>query len=179
MTGDATAGAQLELVRARPRSSTRPPAEELDPVALVVVDVGLPHLDRPFEYTVPASLADVAVPGGRVRVRFAGQDVDGFVLERRAAAEHGGRLAPLRRVVSPEPVLTPGTLTLSREVASRYAGTLGDVLRLAIPPRHATAERALPMEPPGRDPVSMPAPGAWTAYAAGPSFLRRIAAGES
>src|SRR6478672_10307305 len=182
MTGDATAGEQLELVRARPRSSPRPPAEELaelDRVALVVVDVGLPHLDRPFEYTVPASLADVAVPGARVRVRFAGQDVDGFVLERRAAAEHGGRLAPLRRVVSPEPVLTPGTLALSREVASRYAGTLGDVLRLAIPPRHATAERALPMEPPSRDPVSMPSPGAWTAYAAGPSFLRRIAAGEA
>ena len=95
----------------------------------VLVDVGLPHLDRPFEYLVPVSMADLAVPGARVRVRFAGQDVDGFVLERRATAVHEGKLAPLRRVVSPEVVLTPRLLTLCQEVAARYAGTLGDVLR--------------------------------------------------
>ena len=49
-------------------------------------------------------------PGRGCKVRFAGQDVDGFVVERRAEAEHEGRLAPLRRVVSPEPVLTPALL---------------------------------------------------------------------
>jgi primosomal protein N' (replication factor Y) len=38
-------------------------------------------------------------------VRFAGQDVDGFVVERVDASDHEGRLAPLRRVVSAEPVL--------------------------------------------------------------------------
>ena len=46
-------------------------------------------------------------PGARVKVRFAGQDVDGFVLARAAATEHDGPLAPLRRVVSAEPVLAP------------------------------------------------------------------------
>src|SRR6185436_4800248 len=143
-------GEQLSLVRAvaspRGRSRVLPAvheAAEVDPVALVLVDVGLPHLDRPFEYLVPASLADLAVPGSRVRVRFAGQDVDGFVLERRATAEHEGKLAPLRRVVSPEVVLTPRLLTLCQEIAARYAGTLGDVLRLAVPPRHAAAEKNL------------------------------------
>ena len=107
------------------------------------VDTGLPHLDRPFEYTVPTSMADTAAPGVRVKVRFAGQDLDGFVLERRADAEHLGRLSPLRRVVSPEPVLTPQVLATARAVADRYAGSLGDVLRLAVPPRHAAAEKAL------------------------------------
>jgi primosomal protein N' (replication factor Y) len=186
---------QLSLVRAMasPRrrstgfrgSGALPAAQvaEVDPVALVLVDVGLPHLDRPFEYSVPASLADLAVPGARVRVRFAGQDVDGYVLARAATAEHGGSLAPLRKVVSPESVLTPQVLALSREMASRYAGTLGDVVRLAVPPRHATAERNLPQElPAGSIPgaaLATPEPGPWTSYPAGVSFLRHLASGDT
>ena len=148
---------QLALVRAiaspagrsgsskRPKS--KPPAEQaaaVDPVAQVLVDVGLAHLDRPFEYLVPASMAFSAAPGVRVKVRFAGQDVDGYVLGRVATADHDGPLAPLRKVVSPEAVLTSQVLALSRETAARYAGTLGDVVRLAVPPRHATAEKNLP-----------------------------------
>ncbi len=153
------------------------------PVAAVVVDTGLPHLDRVFEYLVPPEMDEDARPGARVRVRFAGRDLDGFVIERRAAAEHGGRLAPVRRVVSPEPVLTPEILAVARAVADRYAGVLGDVLRLAVPKRHATAERALTPGPPadsaGGEPQPAPEPGPWTAYPAGPSFLRRLAAGEA
>jgi primosomal protein N' (replication factor Y) len=151
----AGAGEQLSLVRAvaspRGRARAMPAvqqAAEVDPVALVLVDVGLPHLDRSFEYLVPASLADLAVPGARVKVRFAGQDVDGYVLARAATAGHDGTLAPLRKVVSPESVLTPQVLAVCREMAGRYAGTLGDMVRLAVPPRHATAERNLPKGPP-------------------------------
>ena len=80
---------QLELLRAAARGrKPRPPealAAEL-PVARVLVDVPLPHLDRPFDYAVPESMAAGAQPGTRVRVRFAGQDVEGFVLERRAGS---------------------------------------------------------------------------------------------
>ena len=77
-------GEQLSLVRAvaspRGRSRALPAvheAAEVDPVALVLVDVGLPHLDRPFEYPVPSSVAHLAVPGARVKGRFAGQAADG------------------------------------------------------------------------------------------------------
>ena len=112
------------------------------PVARVAVDIPLAHLDRPFDYLVPERLSDQAVPGCRVRVRFAGQLVDGYLLDRAAASEHPGRLARLDRVVSPEPVLSPEIMALAREVADRYAGTLADVLRLAIPPRHARTEAA-------------------------------------
>ena len=75
----------------------------VDPVARVLVDVPLAHLDRPFDYAVPATMADTAVPGCRVKVRFAGQDVDGYLVARAATSEHQGLLAPLRRVVSPSP----------------------------------------------------------------------------
>jgi primosomal protein N' (replication factor Y) len=66
---------------ARPRRQPEPLAE-VSPVAQVLVDVPLPHLDRPFDYHVPASMADTAVPGVRVSVRFAGTLHDGYVIER-------------------------------------------------------------------------------------------------
>src|SRR5579863_1304945 len=124
------------------------------PVARVAVDISLAHLDRPFDYLVPAAMDETAVPGCRVRVRFAGQLVDGYLLDRIQTSEHQGRLSRLERVISPEPVLTPEIFALARSVADRYAGTLADVLRLAIPPRHATAEREAPAAP-----QTPPAPG--------------------
>jgi primosomal protein N' (replication factor Y) len=145
------------------------------PVARVAVDISLAHLDRPFDYLVPAALADAAVPGCRVRVRFAGQLVDGYLLERTQTSEHQGRLARLERVISPEPVLTPEIFDLARAVADRYAGTLADVLRLAIPPRHATAERETPAGDGAKHAGSRPAAGPWVRYTAGEAFLAGLA----
>jgi primosomal protein N' (replication factor Y) (superfamily II helicase) len=128
--------------RAKPPAERKPvPTAEVDPIAQVLVDVPLAHLDRPFDYAVPDTMAADAQRGVRVKVRFAGQDVDGFVVARTDTTEHTGRLSPLRRVVSPEPVLTPEVAALTAAVAARYAGTRSDVLRLAIPPRHATTEK--------------------------------------
>ena len=149
------------------------------PVARIAVDISLAHLDRPFDYLVPAGLDEAAVPGCRVRVRFAGQLVDGYLLERIQTSEHQGKLARLERVTSPEPVLTPEIFDLARMVADRYAGTLADVLRLAIPPRHATAERETPRGDTPRDPrPKRPEPGSWARYQAGPAFLAGLAEGR-
>jgi primosomal protein N' (replication factor Y) len=157
---------------------SREPAETLQ-VARVAVDMSLPHLDRPFDYLVPADLADTAVPGCRVRVRFAGKLVDGFILARVADSDHEGRLAYLERVTSSEPVLTPEIAALAREVADRYAGTLADVLRLAIPPRHARVEAATPAA--GTEPTitATDEAGPWAAYPAGPSFLAALTDGRA
>lgn len=149
------------------------------PVAAVVVDSGLAHLDRLFEYAVPADLDAAAQPGVRVRVRFAGRDLEGFVVARRERPTHSGALTPLRRVVSAEPVLTSEILALARATARRYAGVLGDVLRLAVPKRHAGAQRALATTAPVLPAPPTPDPGPWTLYPAGASFLRRVAAGQS
>ena len=181
---EAAAGQQLALVptsvrAAAKRRDPKPPPgpAEVDPVAEVLVDVPLAHLDRPFEYAVPEPMSAAAVPGARVRVRFAGQDLDGYVVARKAVAEHGGRLTPLRRVVSPEPVLGPELLQLCRAVAERWAGALPDVLRLAVPPRHADAEKQVGTSAPAV-PVRPPA-GPWSDYPAGNAFLDRLAEGDA
>jgi primosomal protein N' (replication factor Y) (superfamily II helicase) len=164
-------------------------AAGLLPVARVAVDVSLPHLDRPFDYLVPDRLAADAVPGCRVRVRFAGRLTGGYLLGRAEESQHQGGLAFLERVVSPEPVLTPEIADLARAVADRYGGTLADVLRLAIPPRHAAAESAGAARDgqaaaPPRDATAparppLPEPGPWARYPAGPSFLAALARGRA
>jgi primosomal protein N' (replication factor Y) len=159
----------------RRQRRTPPAAAAIDPIARVAVDMPLPHLDRPFDYLIPARIEEQARPGARVRVRFAGQLVDGYLIERADHSEFTGRLAYLDRVTSPEPVLTPDLLAFARAVADRYAGTLADVLRLAIPPRHAAAEAEPPR--PRQPPPSRPEPGTWTRYPEGPAFLDALAGG--
>lgn len=160
---------------ARPAVGGAPLAEHL-PIARVCVDLVPHHLDRVFEYAVPAALADTAVPGTRVKVRFGGQDVNGYVLERVEEAEHDGALQPVRKVVSAEPVLTPQVARLARAVADRWAGTLNDVLRLAVPARHARVEAEVP---PAADPLPVPSPSAtaWAAYRGGSAFVQHVTAG--
>ncbi|SCG75543.1 primosomal protein N' [Micromonospora inositola] len=165
------------------RRSDRRPAPG-SPVARVCVDVPLAHLDRPFDYLVPAELDAEALPGVRVKVRFAGQLVDGWLLERVERSDHP-RLAYLEKVVSPVPVLAPEIAQLARAVADRYAGSLADVLRLAVPPRHARVEKELggtapPADtaPTGADAVPVD-PRGWRDYPAGPAFLRALTGGRA
>ncbi|MER7167781.1 primosomal protein N' [Micromonospora sp. NPDC000207] len=168
----------------------------------------LPHLDRPFDYLVPADLADAAMPGCRVKVRFAGQLVDGWLLERADESAHSGRLAYLEKVVSPVPVLAPEVAGLARAVADRYAGSLADVLRLAVPPRHARVEKEIlaaepttsaptsgsgeptpatpePVPatagstPPGESTPATGGQGGWRDYPAGPALLRALTQGRA
>lgn len=169
-----------QVVPARRRPPRQPPARtqaaEL-PVARVAVEVSLAHLDRPFDYLVPAKFAEAAVPGCRVRVRFAGKLTDGYLLERSPGSDHPGKLAFLERVVSAEPVLTAELAGLARAVADHYAGTLADVLRLAIPPRHAATE-SQPSGPAAAPPTT-PDPGPWARYPMGAGFIAAIAGGRS
>jgi primosomal protein N' (replication factor Y) len=177
------AQARRRAARARRGGPRRPPALAAElPVARVAVDISLPHLDRLFDYAVTEDQSATALPGVRVRVRFAGQLVDGFVVERMASSDHGGRLATLSSVVSGEPVLTSEIATLARMVADRYAGTLADVLRLAVPPRHATVEREV-CDRSGHDAEGRPVPlvsgGTWDAYRRGAGMLAALTDGRS
>lgn len=147
---------------------------QVEPIARVLPMLSVPHLDREFDYLVSAEQSDDAQPGVRVRVRFHGRLVDAFVLERRNDTDHQGKLGYLDRVVSAEPVLTPEIRRLVDAVAARYAGTRPDVLRLAVPARHARVERepAAVVRPSPPAPVD---PSAWAVYGRGAQFLDALA----
>ncbi|MDQ0664197.1 primosomal protein N' (replication factor Y) [Arthrobacter ulcerisalmonis] len=174
----------LQGFPARPVQGGVAVAEQL-PVARVLVESSLPHLDRPFDYAVPVALDRAAQPGVRVKVKFNGQDLNGFLLERMAVSDAGHNLVPLAKVVSPVPVLTPAVRDLATAVAARYAGTVSDVLRLAVPPRVAGLEKDFPGALDTAGAEGMPGtPGdsdfpAWTPYRTGAAFLRHLAGGGS
>lgn len=183
---------------AKPRGATVPAGE--DPVAEVLIESAVPHLDRVFDYLVPQEAAAEAVPGARIKARFGGQEISGYIIGRKSEAAEGVRLSPMAKVVSAQPVLTPELLELAGAVARRYAGTLSDVIRAAIPPRvakvdkeFAAADRLMPggpiREEPGRTGEAGPEAGAdkapadpatcFAGYRSAAAFLAHLAAGES
>jgi primosomal protein N' (replication factor Y) (superfamily II helicase) len=196
---------QLSLLQGFPASrqttTAGPALAPVLPVARVLVESSLPHLDRPFDYSVPAEIDDAAQPGVRVKIKFNGQELSGYILERVTESDAGHTLIPLHKVVSPVRVLTPAMAELAGRVAARYAGTVSDVLRVAIPPRVAKLEKELATEgtlaahhapapiadraPAGGEaeevapPSLLGGPGNWTRYVNGQAFLQHLAAGES
>jgi primosomal protein N' (replication factor Y) len=195
---------QLSLLQgfpSAPASSSGPALAAALPVARVLLESSLPHLDRPFDYSVPAGIDAAAQPGVRVKVKFNGQELTGYLVERAAESDAGHTLVPLHKVVSPVPVLTPAVAELAGRVAARYAGTVSDVLRVAVPPRVAKLEKEF--APDGRldpelfasgpapeprggsaaaEPPAHPGPApatSWGSYRNGPAFLQHLSAGES
>lgn len=135
----------------------------------MAVDVPLPHLDRPFDYAIPEEFAGQVAPGCRVKVRFAGRQRDGFVLDVLERSDSDRELSPLLRVISPEPVLRPEIVQVVRAVADHYAGTFADVVRLAVPPRHGLTETA--ERPPYPAPEVGRGRGSWSGIRTGPVSL--------
>ena len=103
--------------------------------------------------------------------------MDGWLLNRVERSDHPGRLGWVERVVSAEPVLSPQIAVLARVVADRCAGTMSDVLRLAVPPRHARTEAE-----PGAATAAVPqrpAAGGWLRYPRGSTYLDALHQGRS
>ncbi|MDQ0619055.1 primosomal protein N' [Arthrobacter globiformis] len=175
---------QLSLLQGFPataRAAGGPPLAAVRPVARVLIESPLPHLDRPFDYSVPAELDDDAQPGVRVRVKFSGQELGGYILDRVEESDAGQPLVPLHKVVSPVAVLTPAMKELAGRVAARYAGTVSDVLRVAIPPRVVKVEKELADAEPGGPPAAdLGLSGSvWARYRNGAAFLRHLESGGS
>lgn len=155
---------------------TAPLLETTSWIAHVAVSSGLAHLDRPFDYLIPDDLVDRVQVGVRVRVKLAGRLCDGVVVAVDHEQQPGVTLAPVEKLVSDQVVATPDQLNFARHVADHWAGTLDEVLRWAIPTRHATTETANP--PPWPTPMTTMPSGTLTALDRGRRFLALLKAGE-
>ena len=113
-----------------------------NPVVRVRVDSTLPQVDRTFDYRVPAELSEDAVPGARVRVLFNGHELTGYIEERAATTDWTRTsLLPIKSVLSRVPSVAPEIFALAEALADRYASTVANVLRLAVPPRIAALDK--------------------------------------
>ena len=146
-------------------------------IAAVALDVSLPHLDRTFDYRVPLDVESSIAVGVRVRVAFAGRLVTGIVIE--LHDDPSRATADIKAVVSTAVVMTSRMANLVRVVADRYASTFADVVRFAIPSRHARTETAAllldPLDVRGDGELS----GIWRRVYGGEAFFVRAAKGES
>lgn len=152
------------------------------PVAQVVLESDVPHLDRLFDYLVPADLDELAQPGTRVRVKFGGQRMSGYLRHRVETSGYAGNLKFLEQVVSPIPVVPPETFELADLLAARCASVLSNVLRLAVVPRIASVEKPYlaadyePQPPARLEPVDL---NVFELYEGSMDFAQALTAGQA
>lgn len=160
-------------------ASPRVPASTKS-VARVLPLLGLAHLDRLFDYRIDSEQDSEVQPGVRVRIRFAGRLVDALVLERTGDSAHQGGLSWLERVISPVVVFPEQSRNLVAALADRYGGVRSDIIRSAIPSRHAQAENSdteTPWEELGN--ASEPDLSPWAVYQHGQSFVDAVLGGTT
>ena len=105
-------------------------------IAKLAIQSNLPQLDRLFDYLVPDSLMNEAEIGSRVKVMFgrSKKALDAFIVEFPKESEFSGRLSEILEVVGTAKTLKPNVFQLCQQLADRSASTLGDVIKLAVPP---------------------------------------------
>ena len=150
------------------RRATLPPAPDgwpKQPVAKILLEAPVLHLDRYFDYLIPKELDAAAQPGVRVKVRFGHQQLFGWLIRRTDTIETAARLTTIKTVVSALPVLEAKVLELAQQIAQHYGSITADVLRAVVPRRVAGVERdiaeqvadhSIPAPPAVVDPTNAP-----------------------
>jgi primosomal protein N' (replication factor Y) len=105
-------------------------------VARVAVVSNLPQLDRLFDYLIPDELHSEVHVGSRVKVPFgkSSKAFDGFVFELDGVSDYNGQLASVSEVVGTKPSLSRELIELVKELSIRSASSLGEILKLVVPP---------------------------------------------
>ena len=103
-------------------------------IAKVAVSAAPYHIDKPYDYLVPADLVDRARPGVRVTVPFGrgNKPSEGLILARGEGGKFQG-LKALSAVLDREPVLDGAGLALALWMRQRYFCTMFEAARTILP----------------------------------------------
>jgi len=118
----------------RPRASTKP-------VARVLVDHQILHLDQIYEYEVPELFSESARIGALVEIEFGHTLTRGIILERIEEAASAGDLKEILKVLTIEPYVLPDQLLNIEKAAALFGTSQWDFLRGCVPPFSKTGER--------------------------------------
>ena len=114
-------------------SAVKPRIAENQPIARILVDSGLLHIDQEFDFLVPQEFSDAIKPGVVVKVPFNRKRVLGVVTARMDSSEFRGELRFIAELLRPYPLIMKNILDLALEVKRYYGGTVWDNLRYALP----------------------------------------------
>jgi primosomal protein N' (replication factor Y) (superfamily II helicase) len=143
----------LKLKIQRAPQPAGPAANDL-PVASVWVDTAIPTLSEPFSYLIPEKLTSQISIGSRVQVPFKEKHLEGIVIDRTALTSDAREMKSVYKLLGEFPVASRETLELISLTASFWGGSPYDVIRSAIPPRVASAEKGLTLAATASNPKS-------------------------
>ena len=103
-------------------------------VAKIAVSAATYWIDKPYDYLIPESLREQAVPGVRVSIPFSrgNRRCEGIIL---AVAENSeyGQLKAVIDVLDAQPVLTPEQIKLALFMRERFFCTVYDAVKAILP----------------------------------------------
>ena len=103
-------------------------------VAQVIVDVAAYPVDRPFDYLVPAEMAQIIEMGCRVKVPFGPRNVLGFVVAIKNDTDVPlEKIKPVSELLDIEPVLTGEMLELAKWLKNETICYEIDALQVMLP----------------------------------------------
>ena len=107
---------------------------ETGSIVKVAVSAAPYHIDKPYDYLVPAELEELALPGVRVTVPFGRGNrlSEGMILARGEGKKARG-LKALSAVLDREPVLDSDGLALALWMRQRYFCTMSEAVRTILP----------------------------------------------
>ncbi len=103
-------------------------------IAKVAVSAAPYSIDKPYDYLVPDTLLDAALPGIRVTVPFGrGNRTSEGVILARTRGEKSRGLKPLTTVLDPAPVLDENGIALALWLRQRYFCTMFEAVKTILP----------------------------------------------
>ena len=129
----------LKLKRQKPIGSSKSKREYLsavsNPLASVLVDTPVSHLEGIYDYLVPEELSISATIGTTVLVEFGNSQTEGLIVARGDRKEASRAVKPILAISSPSGIVQPSILQHIELVRNRFGGSFWSLLKQAIPPR--------------------------------------------
>lgn len=116
-------------------------ASEKLPVASVLVDTPVSHLEGIYDYLVPEHLHETAIFGTKVLIDFGKTTAEGLIIGRKSKSEQPGRLKSIISVLSPSGLVTQELLAHIEHVRNRFGGGLWNLIKSAVPARVLKEEK--------------------------------------
>lgn len=127
-------------ITAAPAQQEKKTATDL-PVAAVLVNTPVSHLEGIYDYLVPEQHSQSAVAGTKVIVPFGNTKTEGLVISRKSNSDQSRNLKVILEIASPAGMITKPVMSHVEAVRNRFGGSFWEVLKSAVPPRVIKEEK--------------------------------------
>ena len=113
------------------------------PIAAVLVDTPVSHLEGIYDYLVPVHLSDLAIIGSKVLVEFGKSKTEALIIDRKSNSDKKQGIKQLLDVISPPGLINQDVMKHIEMVRDRFGGGIWSILKSAVPARVVKEEKLL------------------------------------